>query len=265
VQGLSQVLRPAGPPTGYPDANALLQALLAGVQDILGEELVGVYLFGSLALGSFDPRTSDVDVLVVTAGELAEAPLARLQAFHARLYASDLPLATEVEAAYIPVSAVRRWYPNDNWHPHIDRGEAHLLVKQHDTDWVVQRYVVREHGVTLYGPHPKTLIDPVSSKKLKEAVRVWMHQWWAPMVEDPLPLRQPGYRAYAVLTMCRLAWTLHEGTVLSKPAAARWALQELDGRWGPLIRRALDYPDDDQEGTLADTRALIREICEENV
>ena len=51
-------------PTPYPEANRVLSALWAGAQGILGDELVGVYLYGSLASGEFDPRTSDVDLLV---------------------------------------------------------------------------------------------------------------------------------------------------------------------------------------------------------
>ena len=48
-----------------PDVAALVDALIAGSQEALGDNLVGVYLCGSLALGDFDPEKSDVDALVV--------------------------------------------------------------------------------------------------------------------------------------------------------------------------------------------------------
>ena len=45
---------------------AQIDALLDALQEILGENLVGVYLHGSLAMGSFNPERSDIDLLVVT-------------------------------------------------------------------------------------------------------------------------------------------------------------------------------------------------------
>ncbi|HJW82735.1 MAG TPA: hypothetical protein VJ754_00380, partial [Anaerolineae bacterium] len=44
---------------------AQVDDLLAGLHTILGENLVGVYLHGSLALGCFNPAQSGVDLLVV--------------------------------------------------------------------------------------------------------------------------------------------------------------------------------------------------------
>ena len=37
-------------PTPYSEVNALLLFMLARVQEVLGEELVGFYLYGSLSL-----------------------------------------------------------------------------------------------------------------------------------------------------------------------------------------------------------------------
>jgi hypothetical protein len=44
----------------------MLQTLLLGIQEAIGDELVGVYLRGSLALGDFYSVTSDLDFLAVT-------------------------------------------------------------------------------------------------------------------------------------------------------------------------------------------------------
>ncbi|MGH7418156.1 MAG: aminoglycoside adenylyltransferase domain-containing protein, partial [Candidatus Rokuibacteriota bacterium] len=57
--------------------------------------------------------------------------------------------------------------------------------------------------------------------------------------QDPTRLRDPWYQAYAVLTMCRILHTLQLGTVVSKPAAARWAQEALGASWTGLIARAL--------------------------
>src|SRR5581483_12314041 len=59
-------------PTAYPQINATLRLLEGDVRAVLGARFAGMYLYGSLASGDFDPATSDVDFLVVTAGPLAE-------------------------------------------------------------------------------------------------------------------------------------------------------------------------------------------------
>ena len=41
-----------------------MERLLGGVGEAIGDDLVGLYLGGSLGLGGFDPASSDVDVLV---------------------------------------------------------------------------------------------------------------------------------------------------------------------------------------------------------
>lgn len=38
--------------------------------------------------------------------------------------------------------------------------------------------------------------------------------------------------------MCRILYSLHYGTVASKPRAARWAKETLGEPWVPLIERA---------------------------
>ncbi len=54
------------------DVQDLLDFLVAGLRRSLGDNLCGVYLRGSLALGDFVPATSDVDVLAVTEQPVSE-------------------------------------------------------------------------------------------------------------------------------------------------------------------------------------------------
>ena len=47
-----------------PSMQDLLTRLVANFRETLSKNLVGIYLHGSLAMGSFNPLTSDVDFLV---------------------------------------------------------------------------------------------------------------------------------------------------------------------------------------------------------
>jgi len=245
-------------PTPYPDVNAVLHAFRRDVEAILGSRCVGIYLFGSLALGDFSPeRTSDIDFLVVTADAIPQPMLDALAAMHAGMLASGLAWATELEGAYIPLAPLRRYRPDDARHPMVERHER-LEVKQHDSDWVIHRHVLRERGVTVAGPPPDTLIDPITPDELRQAAVDCLRGWWAPMLDDPTRLHDPWYQAYAVLTMCRILETLEQGTVTSKPAAARWARQALGDRWATLIERALTRGRGEPFDHLEETMDFIR-------
>ena len=90
-----------------------------------------------------------------------------------------------------------------------------------------------------------------------------LRQWWLPMLAEPARLAGSrfGYRCYAVLTMCRMRYTLEHGSITTKPVAARWAIAALAPRWTPLIERALAWSPD-AAPDLDETRALIRETVD---
>ena len=248
-------------PTPYPEVNALLKQVQIETQTILGSAFTGLYLYGSLAAGGFDPVRSDIDFLVVTEGELGEATILALRQMHARIAESGLPLATELEGSYIPRQALRRYDPEDARHPHLERGGI-LVVEQHDSDWIIQRHVLRERGVTAAGPDLRTLIDPVSPEELRGAALATLHEWWAPMIQNPFRLDEPGYRAYAILTMTRILYTLEHGAVVPKPAAARWAQSALGEPWAALIRQANAWPQESHPGSVKEAQDFIRYTLE---
>src|SRR5690242_3275903 len=100
-------------PTPYADVNAVLAHFLRQIRAVLGGQFRGMYLDGSLALGDFNPQTSDIDFIVTTATTLSDNHFLSLRDLHARFNASDSPWATEVEAVYLPENAFRRTDPQN--------------------------------------------------------------------------------------------------------------------------------------------------------
>lgn len=244
-------------PTPYPDVNAILARLLADQRALLGPDLVGLYLFGSLSWGDFDPVSSDIDFLAVTAGELSPASLDALRELHARLAASGLPWADRLEGSYIPRAALRRHDPANARFATIGVDWPFGLA-QHGSQWVIERHIVRERGVTLWGPPPATLIDPVSPADLRGAVRDALRDSWARRVEQPDWLGTRRYQAFAILTLCRALYTLERGGVASKPDAAAWARATLPARWTAAIDRALAWRHDPEAEDPTETLAFLR-------
>jgi predicted nucleotidyltransferase len=252
--------------TRYPEVNQLLLTLLQTVQTILADQFIGMYLFGSLASGGFD-EDSDIDVLVVTVDEMSGESFAALQAMHAQIYAGDSPWTVQLEVSYIPQAALRRYDPANARHPHIDRGSERFFMMAHNESWIVQRHVLRQRGVTLAGPAPQSLIDPISPTDLRRAMLAVLNQWTPQFLEEPDRLKHRGGQSYIVLTLCRILYTLHHGTVVSKHAAARWAQENLVAEWTPLIEQAwagrhnpgLEAHPEDVNGTLAFIRFALEQ------
>ena len=242
--------------TLYPDVNAVLDALLTAVPPILGPQFIGLYLTGSLALGDFNSGRSDIDFIVATAGELPDETVAALAAMHARMRAGGAFWATRLEGDYVPLPALRRYDPARADYPHLG-DDGHFAVEGHDPTMIVQYHVLRKKGVTLAGPPPRTLIDPIPPDDLRQAMRGVLAVWAARDMDDPAR-REPEYQVYAVLTMCRILYTLRFGEVVSKPAAARWAMGVVDGRFTPLIERANAWQMGRPFDKLDETRDFIR-------
>jgi predicted nucleotidyltransferase len=226
-------------PTKYPEINQVLDSLQKSASQVLGNQLVGMYLYGSLASGDFDLETSDIDFLVVTSSTLPDKTIAELEAMHHRLWKTEAKWAAKLEGSYIPRRDIRKHNPRSGACPTVNEGRFYLDTR--GSDWIIQRHIIREQGVVLAGPDPKTLIDPVSPADLRQAVKGVLNEWWFPMLEDPTWLREHGsaYHAYAILTMCRALYTLEKGEIVSKPVAARWVQGKLGEDWRKVIDQAL--------------------------
>jgi predicted nucleotidyltransferase len=230
--------RLADSPTPHAEVNAVLQELMDCVRAVLGSQLAGVYLYGSLTTGAFD-RQSDIDVLVVTRHEMSDKMLAALSAMHDKIAAGESWCATQLEVAYIPAKSLPRYDAEASVYPHLDRGDGeHLQRKEHWSDCVVQRHELRERGIVLAGPHPATLIDPVSVDDLRQATRDVLLRWAESLLADSSELERRGYQSYVVLSICRMLYTLETGRVASKRQAADWAKATLDEKWSSLVDRS---------------------------
>ncbi|MEX1022957.1 MAG: aminoglycoside adenylyltransferase domain-containing protein, partial [Dehalococcoidia bacterium] len=131
--------------------------------------------------------------------------------------------------------------------------------------------ILRERGITVAGPPPADLVDPVSDADLRLAVRESLEAW-AIHLDDPAALRDTlrdagrdlparargGYQPYVVLTMCRALYTLEAGGVASKPEAGAWARHILGEPSASLIAWALTWRPDTHTDRSDDIVAVVR-------
>jgi streptomycin 3"-adenylyltransferase len=211
--------------------NAQVEALVSGLRDALGDNLVGIYLHGSLALGCFNPKRSDIDVLVVTGHPLADEERSRVA--HTLLRLSGDPNAIEL-------STLARGYLEPWRHPspydfhfgerrrsQMERGDFGTSGET-DVDLAAHVTVARRAGVALHGPAPEIVFPPVPREDYAESLLGDLE--WT-LAEHPTDL-------YGALSPARVWAGIAEPDALhTKESAASWAL----ARVPPEHRAVLDH------------------------
>lgn len=224
--------------TPYADLDLLLIEMLGHWRRILGRSLFGAYIQGSFALGSGDQQ-SDCDWLVATRGPLTEPQIAELRKLHDEIPTQVGHWRHDIEGSYAPADELasvdylgRKWLFNDHghrsleWDDHCNRGYV--------------RWILREHGITLTGPKPASFMPVVPAGVLRHEAAASL-----PALLDDLATwididAVAWGQRYAVVTACRILYTLDTARVASKPAALEWAQRTLDPRWRPLLAQVRD-------------------------
>ncbi len=212
------------------------------LQHDLGDSLVGVYLHGSLALGSYYPPKSDIDLLVVAREPLSPADRERVSRLFVALSA-DRPTTGDVEASAVTAHAAAEFehpmpyemHYSTSWNERIERGEVDYVGAKRDHDLAAHVSSVRESGVALHGPSPTDVFAPVPEQDFLDSIYDDL-EW---IVSDDNILESPFY---GVLNGCRVALVRADGSrrVPSKEDAGLWALEHVPEEHRPIIAAALD-------------------------
>ena len=224
--------------TPYADLDGLLVELLGHWQRILRDDLVGVYLQGSFALGGGDQQ-SDCHWIVATRDRLNDQQVAELRGLHDEIPTRDGHWPHDLEGSYAPVAELvsvdhigRQWLFNDHghrtleWDDHCNRGYT--------------RWILREHGITLTGPSPRSFITAVPADFLRREAAASL-----PTLLDDLATwididTLAWGQRYAVVSACRIYYTLQTAKVATKLGALEWGLRTLQPRWRPLLGQVRD-------------------------
>ena len=219
----------------YPQVKHILNQLSAGLKTILGDKLIGIYLYGSLVTGDFDLGISDLDLVAVMTEELDEFSFAALHQLHQRVVDAYPDWDNRLELAYLSRHGLKTFRTQKSRIGIISPGEPFHQIDA-GRDWLISWYSLRETGVALYGPPIKTLIDPISSADYIQAVQehIQMYRHAAQQVASK------SYLSYIVLTTVRGVYTVRKGHPTSKVKAAAWAKAAYP-QWAEVIDKALKW------------------------
>lgn len=235
-------------PFDYENCPAALQnqvnALTFSLHEFLGDNLIAVYLHGSLASGNFMMENSDIDLLGVVQTRLN--PFKRLAIAQKMLLWNKTPAPVEISllaqehlTETPPLRCQFHFSPQwaARYQQFIEKKDAsHWILKQdfEDPDIPAHIYLARHKSVALLGGRASDVLPKISDEEfLKSACADYRDFHWR--TDDLTDC------AYQILTFCRILAFKETRKIMSKQKAAQYVLPQLSQKRQALVNRALDY------------------------
>lgn len=220
-------------PSNIPDdLSHLLRQMTGEFPVILRENLVGIYLWGSLTYEAFDQACSDVDCIVVTSRDLDRGEFSSLEKWfnegtRRNPWVKRLDMRFVIGNEFLDKSS-----RCCGFYHHTGR-----LVR-HGSDgnpiiWVN----IGESGITLWGKDARLIAPPISDRCLNDALLLELDYLREDLRSNAGDRSYKAFvhNAYAVLTACRILYSARQRALISKDHAVRWALERVP----PVFRTAI--------------------------
>ncbi len=219
--------------------NDLLDSFVKQSSRILGENLVGIYLHGSAAMGCFNKHKSDVDLIVVVNTDIPDGVKRRYMDMVVELNA-DAP-AKGIELSVVRKRVCRPFiYPTPfelhfsnahlEWY-RTDPADYIAVMKGTDKDLAAHFTIIYHRGICLFGEAVRDVFEEVGREEYFDSIWYDVRNAAEEITENP---------AYFVLNLCRALAYKREGLILSKREGGEWGLNNVPRKYRGLILRALD-------------------------
>jgi len=232
----------------------LLSAITEMAKEVFAENLTGVYLHGSAAMGCYNPHKSDLDLIFVVNEALDDRTkrrfLDRILYLNQKAPEKGLELSVVQRSVCNPFlfptpyechfsNAHRAWY---------EQNPEEMIRTLHgvDPDLAAHFTILRHYGVVLYGKPISEVFAPVPRKDYLNSIRADVLDAKEALLENP---------AYFILNFCRVLGYLKEGRILSKKSGGEWAVSTLPACYHPVIRTALRFYTTDETPSFSQTDA----------
>lgn len=240
-----------------PACRSQVLALVAQWRGLLGGNLSGIYLHGSLAMGCFNPLSSDIDLLVLTANPLPAGTKSRL--VDGLLHLSRQP--SPVEVSFLARDDLHPWrFPtpyqlhfSESWRERFEQAgqRSNWIAWQAtraDPDLAAHLTVTRARGVVLEGAAIGGAFPAVPPQDYLDAILKDVDEASRDITMNPI---------YAVLNLCRVCAYVESGQIVSKDEGGEWALKVLPAAYRPFVRQALAAYRGEQSPVAWDAARLV--------
>ena len=207
--------------------------------EILGNNLVGVYLHGSAAMGCYNDEKSDIDLLVVIHNDMSEEEKHRYMNMVVEL--NSLAPTKGIEMSIVKKSVCMPFvYPTPfELHfsvAHLDWYKSNpqdyvLKMNGTDKDLAAHITILYHRGLSLWGEELHDVFEAVSEKTYFDSIWSDIECAEEDILENPV---------YVILNLCRVLAFKRENLILSKQEGGIWGLAHVHEKYNNLIQQALD-------------------------
>lgn len=207
-------------------------------QQIMEGKLTGIYLHGSMAMGCFNPKKSDIDLIVIVEDCISDTQKMQFMEQVVRLN-------KQAPAKGLEISVVKREYCNPFIYPtpfELHFSPMHLQwfyddpqgyienMKGADIDLAAHFSIINHYGIVLYGEPVEAVFATVPQKDYIDSICADIDNAAEDIISNPI---------YIILNLCRVLAFLKDGLYLSKEEGGKWAMKNLNLKISALIADAL--------------------------
>lgn len=212
----------------------LLHEMASDFPSLLENNLVGIYLWGSLTYKAFDERCSDADLIVVTQGEISEREFSALDNWFSKQlvknpWTGKLDMRFVIDKEFLDKTSTCCGYHFGQLTRHGSDGNPIIWLN------------IGKGGITLWGKPAKEIAPGITRQILNDALLLeleYLKEDLAANAGDTSDLAF-FHNSYAVLTACRIYYTAENNTLVSKDMAAAWTLENIPNNWHSIINTAI--------------------------
>jgi streptomycin 3"-adenylyltransferase len=244
-----------------PRARAQVDGVVALLDAVFGQHLVGAYLHGSALTGGLRP-SSDLDLLAVTGRPTTPGDRRALIDHLLGISGSRARSgpARSIELSIVVQADVRPWVfpPNldfqfgDWWRPEFARGDISPW-RTPNPDLAVMLASARERSEPLVGPELGDMLDPIPRADINQAMLDGIPDLLADLGSDTRNV---------ILTLARIWYTTATGSIEPKDVAADWVLARLPEEDRAVLAHARAIYLGDEPERWDDLRMSVRRYVE---
>lgn len=222
---------------------AVVAAYLALVDDACPGLVEGLYLAGSLALGDYRPRQSDIDFVAVLAKHPTPPVVGALGRVHEHLCRHwQRPFFDGVYLTWHELTQPPSTVPAG---PYSQDGQ--LVSAGHGPRDPITWHTLARYGIALRGPDTSSIPIWTDPDELAAWTARNLETYWRPLLARcARPLSRAGRASLSasqavwnVLGVTRLHYTLATGDITSKDGAGAYALNAFHIQWHTIVRECL--------------------------
>ncbi|WP_080013107.1 nucleotidyltransferase domain-containing protein [Bacillus cereus] len=214
------------------EVKQLMGQYIAELKEIfLDEKIVGVYVYGSIALGAFHIETSDVDFVTVISDSVNEAEKQQLVELHKKLKSSTL--GKRMDGMYIPLADLGKY--NDEMNEYVYCAEGKAGIGYWDIN-AVTWWTLKNEGITVTGKEAENLPFQIQWDDVVNTMKYNVEHYWIEKAKRPHLFFIEEWVESAVVTMGRILYTLDHKTIVSKDRGFQYLLERSAKEWEPLLK-----------------------------